>query len=159
MKMGDEDVGIDRLVGELCCELLAEVAETSSAIEYVDLSVDADLYAGGIASVPHVLHLRSGRGTPHTPKLYVHALLVRRLPDLVAHIENWVKPRSSTGADELSGLAAKQRRQGNLESQCVTVLYINAMVTGSMKSMAVNTDGYHGECRDEQEARSRIGSE
>jgi hypothetical protein len=74
VEMGDKDVSVDRLVGELRRELLAEVAETCAAIEYVDLSVDTDLYAGGVASVPHVLHLWSGRGTPHTPELYVHAL-------------------------------------------------------------------------------------
>lgn len=75
VKMRDENMSVDGAGTEFMAQAHAEGAETSSAIENVKIVAEADFDAGGVASIPHVFGVRSGRGTTHTPKLNAHRLL------------------------------------------------------------------------------------
>src|SRR5437868_12644382 len=68
VEVRDEDVRVKGFSGELLAELLAEVAESGSAIQYVDVTVDPHFDAGSVAAVAHVIELGSGRRTANTPE-------------------------------------------------------------------------------------------
>src|SRR5271155_1186285 len=74
VKVRNEDVRGKRLFPKLTLQLLAEHAESRTAIEDVDALTDTHLHAGGIASIAHVLGLWSGRRTANAPELDPHRL-------------------------------------------------------------------------------------
>ena len=59
-------------VTELAFEFVAEHTKSGAAVEDVNLVSNAHFYAGGVASIAHVLGLWSGRGTAYAPKLHSH---------------------------------------------------------------------------------------
>jgi len=65
-------MSLERAVGELAFEFLAEHAESGAAIEDEDAITHAHFHAGGVASVAQVLGLWRGRGAAHAPELNSH---------------------------------------------------------------------------------------
>src|SRR6266404_6152993 len=74
MKMGKKNVRVNGTVLVLLDQLLAQIAEAGAAVENIDLPVDADLNAGGIASVSQIFELGSGMGPPDAPEFHQHEL-------------------------------------------------------------------------------------
>src|SRR5438270_1231648 len=74
MKVRDENMRGERLLGEFLFKCMAQHAESSAAIEDVDAIPKAYFHARGIPPVAQVLGLWSGRGTAHAPKLDEHKL-------------------------------------------------------------------------------------
>src|SRR6266404_7355428 len=77
MEMGEKDVRVNGTVLVFLDQLLAQIAEAGAAVENIDLPVDADLNAGGIASISQIFELGSGSGSPDAPEFHQHELLPR----------------------------------------------------------------------------------
>lgn len=73
VEMREKHVGIDGIGVALCHEALAQISETGSAIKHVDVVIDANLHAGGVSTVLHVLQLRRWSRSTHTPESDFHA--------------------------------------------------------------------------------------
>src|ERR1039458_4723718 len=81
MKVRDEDVGGKRPVAEFALQLLAEHAESGTAVEDIDAVAETHFHTGGIASIAHVLGLWGRRRTAYAPELNPHRLVTARGPD------------------------------------------------------------------------------
>ena len=80
VEVRNENVRGKRAFAEFTLQLLAEDAESGTAIEDVDLIAQANLNAGSIASIAHVLGLWGWRGTAHAPELDEHRFVTAREP-------------------------------------------------------------------------------
>src|SRR3954447_1263051 len=74
MKMRKENVRMDGPVLVFLDQLLSQVSEPGAAVEDVNLPVDTDLNAGGIASVSQILQLGSGSGSSDAPEFHQHSV-------------------------------------------------------------------------------------
>ena len=70
-------MGGEGLFAEFTLQLLAQHAESGTAIEDVDAVAEAHFDAGGIASIAHVLGLWGRRRTAYAPELNPHRLVDR----------------------------------------------------------------------------------
>jgi hypothetical protein len=60
MEMGEENMRVNGAVLVLLNELFPQIPEAGAAVENIDLPVDTNFNAGGIASVSQIFRLGSG---------------------------------------------------------------------------------------------------
>jgi hypothetical protein len=90
--MGHENVGRNRAVTELAFQLMTQDAEACAAIEDVNAVAEAQLHAGGVASVAHVFGLWRGSRSTHAPEINPHSLKIRcwSIFDRKGIFVNWI---------------------------------------------------------------------
>ena len=103
MEVGKKDVSINRIGTTLGHQALAQVAESGAAIEDINMIIDPDFNAGGIAAIPHILQLWSWSGPANAPELDPHA----SLPALMKRISQYESVADAT-PDSAYGMGRKE---------------------------------------------------
>src|SRR5579872_5694781 len=81
VEMGKKDVRMHRLFAVFLQQLFAQIPESGAAVEDIDLPVDTDFDAGGVAPISQVFSL-GGRGrSTYAPESYQHARSLRLTSD------------------------------------------------------------------------------
>src|SRR5580693_4123185 len=72
MEMRNENVGRNGTPVELVAQGLSQHAEARATIENIEFIPDADLHAGGVASIAHIFELRSRCRSTNSPEPNTH---------------------------------------------------------------------------------------
>jgi hypothetical protein len=70
--MRNEDVGTNRFALGVTLQLLPEPAQSSAAVEDVEVVAKANFDAGGVSPIAQVVGLGSRRGPAYAPELNTH---------------------------------------------------------------------------------------
>ena len=73
MKVGNENVGEQRAAIRFMQQLVPQRAQACATIENIKRVAQTYLDTRGVAAIPQVLGLRSGRRSAHTPELDAHS--------------------------------------------------------------------------------------
>ena len=82
MRMGQEKLGFDRPFGQILFhDVPGQLADPRARIDHHQALFfsEAQLQAGGVASVPHGLGTRTGNGPPHAPKSHPYRHSIKPL--------------------------------------------------------------------------------